>query len=103
MSINQQALIRHAFPAGRSVLVNGQGGRWWRLPVEYDLSADTAAVLNRDFSVGVYGWDNDEEEQKNPPAHRVSRHHSFFMANWERTSQAGPPIFHDSGWYGLRL
>ncbi len=60
VSINQKTLIRHAFPAGRSILMDGQGCRWWHLPVEYDLSADAAAVLNCDFLVSAYRWDNDE-------------------------------------------
>lgn len=94
VSINQKTLIRHAFPADRSVLMDGQGCWWWHLPVEYDLSADAAAVLYRDFSVGVYRWDNDEEEEKNPPAHRVSRCHSLIhgeLRECESSRNAYPP------------
>ena len=60
VGIEQQTLIRRAFPADCSILVNGQIGQWWRLTVEYDLSADAAAMLNCDFPVGVYRWDKDE-------------------------------------------
>ena len=57
VSIDQKTLIRGAFPADRSILVNGQGGRWWRLTVEYDLSAYAAAMLDCDFPVGMGRWD----------------------------------------------
>ena len=57
VSIDQKTLIRGAFPADRSILVNGQGDRWWRLTVEYDLSAYAAAMLYCDFPVGMGRWD----------------------------------------------
>ena len=94
VGIEQQTLIRYAFPADRSILVNGQGDRRWRLTVEYDLTADAAAMLNCDFPVGVYGWDNNEEEQKNPPFHRVSRRHSLIhgeLREDESSQTAYPP------------
>ena len=103
ISINQKALIRHAFPADRSVLVNGQDGRWWYFTVEYDLSADATAVLNCDFPVSVYRGDNDEEAQKNPPAHRVSRRHSLIHGELREDESSQTPILHDSGWCGLHL
>lgn len=62
ISINQKTLIRHAFSADHSVLVDGEGNRRWYLPIEYDLSADTAAVLNCDFPVSMYRWNKNEEE-----------------------------------------
>ena len=60
LSIDQQTLVRYAFSADFLVFVNGQGDRWWRLTVEYDLSAYAAAMLYCDFPVGVYRWNNDE-------------------------------------------
>lgn len=56
VSIDQKTLVKHTFPTDRSVLVNGQGDRWWRLTLEYNLSAYAAAMLNCDFSVGVGRW-----------------------------------------------
>lgn len=93
VSINQQTLIRHAFPADRSVLVDGQGDWWWRLTVEYDLPADAAAVLYCDSPIGVYRWGKNEEEQKNPPVHRVSRRHSLIHGELreDESSQAAYP------------
>ena len=49
VGIDQKTLVKHTFPTDRSVLVNGQIGQWWRLTVEYGLSADAAALLNCDF------------------------------------------------------